>query len=189
MKRALLINGSPRPEGNNAYIIDIVENELRKKDVAVTRIEMSGDRIAPCIHCRECERQKGCVVEDPMSQVYGELDRSDIIVVSCPLYFNGVTAGFKALVDRCQAVWASKYVLGDSMIDRKKDRKGLFICTGGQPEDETDFTGALLVAEAFFRVSNVKIWNKMLVTDVEKRPVMGRGDVTGQVRRLAKELT
>jgi len=188
LRRALLINGSPHRNGNNALILDVIEKGLKENNVVTGRVEVSSHEIHPCIHCRECERQKGCVVQDDMTWTYEQLNRSDIIVVSCPIYFNGVSAQFKALVDRCQAIWASKYVLGDSMIDRQKERGGLFICTGGQPEGKSNFNGAVMVADMFFRVINVNKWDKLLISNVDSHPVKDRKDVLEQINITAKEL-
>ena len=172
MKNALIINGSPRMNGNNAFIIDIAVKMLNQEnDISISRIEVSENQLAPCTYCRSCEINKGCIINDDMQEIYDKLNRSEIFVVSCPLYFNGVSAQFKALVDRCQAIWASKYVLSDSMIVREKERKGLFVCTSGTSADKVSYDGAISVAHMFFRVINVRKHEHILIGDVDANPV------------------
>lgn len=124
-----------------------------------------------------------------MQRAYKEFDRSDIIVVSSPLYFNGITAQLKAIVDRCQAIWASKYVLKDPLINRNKKRKGLFICTAGQDQGNPDFSGALKVIEIFFRAVNVNEWNNFLISGVDTRPVWEREKLLQDIYHMANELS
>ncbi|GAJ23061.1 unnamed protein product, partial [marine sediment metagenome] len=66
--------------------------------------------------CLEAGR---CKIEDDMQMVYRELEDADRIVLASPIQFMGVTAQMKAMIDRCQALWARKYLLKLPPLDNK----------------------------------------------------------------------
>lgn len=188
LKKALLINGSPNRKGNNSVVLDAVEKGLEESDAEVHRIEAGLHSIYPCTHCRNCEQNKGCIIKDDMSWIYEKLNISDIIVVSSPIFFNGVAAQFKALVDRCQAIWASKYVLNYPIIDRNKRRKGFAVFTAGQPETRVDFRGAVSVVDMFFKTINTDKTGELFISNVDEKPVKERKELLGQAYRIGREL-
>ncbi|MEE9520871.1 MAG: flavodoxin family protein, partial [Dehalococcoidales bacterium] len=67
--------------------------------------------ITPCQHCDACLKKGECRIEDDMQMVYRELEQADRIVLASPVQFLGPSAQMKAMIDRCQALWARKYVL------------------------------------------------------------------------------
>jgi multimeric flavodoxin WrbA len=87
-------------------------------------------QIAPCRHCDGCQAEGQCVVQDEMQEVYPKLREADCLVLASPIHFMGLAAQVKALVDRCQAFWATKYVLKRPIAPGRK-RKGLFVAVGG----------------------------------------------------------
>ena len=66
--------------------------------------------IRPCQGCGGCYQTGQCVIRDDMDQVIAALEQMDAIVVASPVYFGGVTAQLKAVIDRCQPLWARKYI-------------------------------------------------------------------------------
>ena len=65
-------------------------------------------------------------LQDDMPKVYPRLLEADIIILASPIFFYGVTGWAKALIDRCQALWARKYELKDPDLGREgKKTKGI----------------------------------------------------------------
>ena len=60
-------------------------------------------RISPCIGCNSCFRQtdNSCCQKDDMPMVYDKLKHTDMLVIASPVYFYGISAQLKAVIDRC----------------------------------------------------------------------------------------
>ena len=101
-------------------------------------------------------RHRVMYYRDDMTDLYKQFDESDIIIVGSPLYFNSVTGITKIMIDRCQAFWSSKYILQKPSIDRNRPRIGVFACTAGAPHQESDYIGATVVMDLFFRAINTE---------------------------------
>lgn len=85
-----------------------------------------------CIDCGFCKKHKRCMLKDDIKFMYRYFDEADYILLASPLYFGGAPSKLKALIDRCQAIYHSKYTLFDSMIDTTKKRKAFNILMGGE---------------------------------------------------------
>ena len=67
-----------------------------------------------------------------MQQIYAELEQADVIVLASPVQFSGPPAAVKAMIDRCQCLWARKYVLKIPPLSRERKRKGFLISVGAR---------------------------------------------------------
>lgn len=85
-----------------------------------------------CIDCGFCKKHKRCMLKDDIKFMYRYFDEADYILLGSPIYFGGTPSKLKALIDRCQAIYHSKYTLRDSMIDTSKKRKAFNILMGGE---------------------------------------------------------
>ena len=77
-KRTIIINGSPRPNGNTAYLIDVLRGHLEGEVIEISAFR-SG--IAPCVDCRGCWETAKCVVKDGMQVIYDD-DFDNIVIAS-----------------------------------------------------------------------------------------------------------
>ena len=105
------ILGSPRIGGNVDLLLDAALQGAQEAGATVEKIVLNDLSIRPCQACGGCNETGRCVLRDDMDQVYAALARLDGLVLATPVYFGGVTAQTKAMIDRCQALWARKYLL------------------------------------------------------------------------------
>jgi multimeric flavodoxin WrbA len=106
------------------------------------------------------------VIRDDMDTIYPKLLEADRIIVASPMFFYGVTGQLKALIDRCQATWARKYVLKQKLSE--KERKGAFIAIGATKGKQL-FDGSILVIKYFFQAIDVQYVDELLVRGVDKK--------------------
>ena len=107
-----------------------------------------------------------------MEKIYPKLLESDIIVLASPIFFYGVTAWAKALIDRSQALWAKKYLLKDPSLGKEgRKRKGFFISVGATKGQKV-FEGAILTVKYFFDTFNAEYAGELLFRGVD-----GKGDI------------
>ena len=100
--KVLLLNGSPRKDGNTESLVKAFEQGA-KKHGEVEIINVCDININPCKGCDYCLNSEGhaCVQKDGMSEIYKKLQTADVLVVASPVYFYSLSAQLKALIDRC----------------------------------------------------------------------------------------
>jgi multimeric flavodoxin WrbA len=104
-----------------------------------------------------------------MQKVYPRLLESDVVILASPIFFYGVTAWAKALIDRSQAFWARKYLLKDPSLGKEgKKRKGFFISVGATKGPRV-FEGAVLTVKYFFDVLNAEYLGELVYRGVEAK--------------------
>ncbi len=128
MVKILAIFGSPRRGGNTDRLLEAFLAGPAPGTIECTRVAVSETDCAPCTGCQECDREGRCVLNDGMQPVYRWIEDADLVVLASPVYFYGLTAQAKAVVDRAQAFWARKYRLGERAAGTKA---GFLIAAGG----------------------------------------------------------
>ena len=107
------LQGSPRKRGNTDSFMADFMNEAARAGASVKTIQTARAGVVPCKGCGYCETHGTCVIaDDPMStDIYGLIRQADLVVVASPVYFYGISAQLKVLIDRCQTLWSRKYVV------------------------------------------------------------------------------
>lgn len=109
-KKVLIINGSPRANGNTDVLADALATGARRAGHAAEAVTIRSLNIKPCIGCYGCAAKKGdpCVQKDDMKEIYTRFDEAQVIVFASPLYWWQLTAQMKTVIDRLFAVAASR---------------------------------------------------------------------------------
>ena len=123
-----------------------------------------------CTACGACEKTGYCRIKDDMTPIYEEFNKSTGTITVSPMYFSSVSTKVKTVVDRTQAFFASKYILKKPSIDTKKERRGMFIAVGGQPEYENQFLGGQIVMDLFFKSINTKLIENVYMSNSDEVP-------------------
>ena len=155
--KVLGLFGSPRRGGNTDLLLEKMLKGARSQGAEIERIFLSDWDISGCRECRSCEATGNCVVQDQMQEIYPKLLKANHIILASPIFFYGVTAQAKRMIDRCQALWARKYVLKKSSLGEKgtTPRKGWFLSVAGSRGAKV-FEGAILTVKYFFDALNVE---------------------------------
>ena len=166
--KILVFLGSPRKKGNSEMAAQTVVDQLIKEiGGEVEYVRLAAEDISPCIACGGCEKTGECIVRDDMIDLYGRLDKADLIFLAAPTYFYGLSAQIKRFIDRIQARWSRKYLLKSSF--RKEDiRRGYLICTAATHGKKL-FDGSVLVAKSFFDAIDVPYGGSLLIRGVDER--------------------
>jgi multimeric flavodoxin WrbA len=166
--RVLGIAGSPRRGGNTDLLLAEVMEGAASKGAETKTIVLNKIKITPCQHCDACFEAGVCKIKDDMQKVYKELERADRIVLASPVHFMGVTAQTKAMIDRCQALWARKYILKKPPLGDRRERKGLFIAVGGMKLANL-FEPSLATVKALFKVLDIEYAGDLLFPGVDEK--------------------
>ena len=168
------ISTSPRRHGNTEILLDEVLRGAREAGGSVEKMVMQDLKIAPCRECERCIEAGQCVVQDDTQMMYSKLIETDRLAFASPIFFMGLCAQAKALVDRGQALWTKKYVRKESVVSpgRTPARKGLFISVGGT-RGETLFKCAQLTMKYFFDVLEMQYAANLTFGRID-----GKGEIT-----------
>lgn len=105
--KVIAFNGSGRKDGNTALLVNTVLNELSKQGIETEFIQLAGRAPQGCLACYKCfenKDQKCAVTADNLNEYLAKMINADGIVLGSPVYFTDVTAGIKALIERCGMV-------------------------------------------------------------------------------------
>ena len=108
-KNILILNGSPRANGNTAAMVDAMIAGAKGAGHSAEKVDIRLLDIKPCTGCYGCAAGKGdpCIQKDEMKKIYAGLDRADVVVFASPLYWWQFTAQMKTVIDRLFAVAAA----------------------------------------------------------------------------------
>jgi multimeric flavodoxin WrbA len=177
--KVLGLFGSPRRGGNTEILLEEVLKGAEREGAEIERLYLSNLKITPCTECHGCDETGDCVILDEMQKIYPKLLEADIIILASPVFFYGVTAWAKTLIDRSQALWAKKYLVNDpSMGNRGKRRKGFFISVGATKGQKV-FEGAILTVKYFFDALNVEYTGELVYRGVD-----GKGEILKHPKAL-----
>jgi multimeric flavodoxin WrbA len=103
-KKILILNGSPKKDGNTAAMVDWFCQGAKSKgaDIEIVRTANLKYKTTGCISCRVCQTSEKyeCCVKDEASPVLAEMANVDVIVFATPLYFFAASAQTKLVMDR-----------------------------------------------------------------------------------------
>ena len=115
--KVLGIMGSPRIKSNTDLLLDEALKGAQSQGAESEKIIVDKLKIAPCREYYGCLRDGNCVIRDDMDDIYPKLLDADVIIIASPIFFYGLTAQLKALIDRSQALWARRYILKQNLPD------------------------------------------------------------------------
>lgn len=165
---ALGLQGSPRKKGNTEILLDMFMAVLAGKGFETQVLEVCRRRIEPCKELTVCEKKGICPIQDDMTdEIYGLLRRADIIVAASPVFFYNVTSQLKALIDRCQTLWARKYML--KLNDPGHLTRRGFVLAVGATSGKQLFDGLNLTAKYFFDAVSADFTGSLTYRRMESR--------------------
>ncbi len=105
-KKIVILNGSPRKNGNTAELVKAFTEGAESAGHTVTCFQLQNMEIHPCLGC--CGGGKDfsspCVQKDGMDKIYPAYREADVVVLASPLYYWTISGQLKAAFDRLFAV-------------------------------------------------------------------------------------
>ena len=100
--KILVLNGSPRPNGNTAAMVKTFKDAAEAAGHQVVAFNVCKMNIKGCLACEYCHG-KGhgeCVQKDDMQEVYTALKDAEMLVLAAPIYYHGISGQLKCVIDR-----------------------------------------------------------------------------------------
>ena len=98
--KILGISASPRALGNTEILIEEALAGARTEGAEAELFSLAGKEIRPCDSCGACHKTGKCHIQDDMQVVYEKMAEADGIIFGTPIYFYGMAAQLKTLIDR-----------------------------------------------------------------------------------------
>ncbi|MBO4875952.1 MAG: flavodoxin family protein [Bacteroidales bacterium] len=98
--KILLINGSPRANGNTAIALHEMEKVFATEGVETEYIQVGNKPIRGCMACGACANAGKCVFDDIVNEVAPKFEQCDGIVLGSPVYYASANATLVAFLDR-----------------------------------------------------------------------------------------
>jgi multimeric flavodoxin WrbA len=161
------ISASPRLNGNSDLLLREALAGAESGGAQTEYLRLVDFKIAPCIECNACYKTGTCVVKDDYHIISAKMLEADRLIFATPIFFMAVCAQAKALIDRCQCLWAHKYVLKKPLITAVgRDRRAMVIAVGGSKSKKM-FDCIRLTMKYFFDALDINYAANLFVNKVE----------------------
>lgn len=141
--KIVILNGSARKGNTYAAVSAFAEAAACGNEIDI--IETDKVNVSPCRGCGACGCTKGCVAKDDSNQIVDRIVSADLIVFASPIYWWGLTAQIKIVIDKCYCKAA--YL--------KNKKVGLILCAGA-PTDDEEYD---LIKKQFDQMAEYLSWN------------------------------
>lgn len=115
--KILILTGSPR-KGGNTDMLAKAFFEGAKTDNDVEIISVRDVDVAPCIGCNSCFTRENnrCFRNDSMAEIYQKMSNADMLVIASPVYFYGISAQLKNIIDRCHTPMRKNFAIKNTAL-------------------------------------------------------------------------
>lgn len=184
--KVLGISASPRFKGNSDLLLRrALEASGSEEDpeavsgVQTEYLRLHDFTISPCVECNSCFTTGECRIKDDYQILMRKMLECDRLIFATPVFFMSVCAQAKLLVDRCQCLWARKYILQAPVRQTAGPaREALVIAVGGSKSKKM-FESIRLTMKYYFDALDFHYFANLFVNNIE-----GKGEIRGRPRAL-----
>lgn len=98
--KVLMINGSPRMDGNTGIALKEMEKVFLQEGIEVETVQVGNQAVRGCVACGYCGKNGRCVFDDIVNELAPKFEEADGLVVASPVYYASANATLVAVLDR-----------------------------------------------------------------------------------------
>ncbi len=98
--KVLMINGSPRKDGNTSIALEEMRKTFEAEGVETEIVRVGNQNVRGCIACGRCGETGKCVFDDVVNELAPKFQAADGLVVASPVYYASANATLIAVLDR-----------------------------------------------------------------------------------------
>ncbi|WP_405276234.1 flavodoxin family protein [Methanobrevibacter sp.] len=98
--KILVLKGSPNINGSSAMLADNFIKGATEAGHSIEEIDVAHSNVSPCTGCVHCGYEGECILSDDMDEIREMVLNSDMLVFVTPLYYYGMSAQLKTVIDR-----------------------------------------------------------------------------------------
>lgn len=96
----LILNASPRPEGNTTIAVNEMVKIFVVEGIGVKVIRIGNKDIRGCVACNSCSGSGKCIFDDEVNEIAKDFEAADGLVVASPVYYASANSTLTACLDR-----------------------------------------------------------------------------------------
>lgn len=178
-KKIVILNGSPRKNGNTANLIKAFTEDAQSAGHSVTEFFLDGMTIHGCKGCFGGNSNKvcPCVQKDDMARIYPAVKECDVIVLASPLYYWNMSGQLRTAVDRLFALEE-----GDENLLRGHGRSSVLLMAaeGTGFEEVLHYYNNLTHYLKWNNLGHVLAGGNMKVGDIAGKPALHEAESLGK---------
>lgn len=179
MKKILILNGSPRKNGNTSELVKYFTNGAEGAGNEVTTFFLRSMNIHGCLGCfgGHSDRECPCVQNDDMKDIYPEIKKADVIVFASPLYYWNISGYLKNAIDRLFALEE-----GGQQLLRGNGKSGILLMAaeGNAFEDAHTYFDHLTGHLRWRNLGSVLAGRNMQAGDIKNKPELEKAYQLGK---------
>lgn len=176
--KIVVLNGSPRKNGNTARMIESFREKAEKRGARVIVFNAAMSNIGGCHACETCFKSgKACTYDDDFNTIAPDILDADGVVFACPTYWYSFPGQIKNVIDKLYS-----FCVGEKDIAGKKC--GLICCC-----EEEDLDVMEGISKPLDRIAGLMKWDivgKVLVPGVLEEGAVEKTDGCVQASQLAE---
>lgn len=98
--KVLILNGSPKANGNTAIAIREMVSVFEAEGVEAEVVQVGNQAIRGCVACGACGKLGKCAIDDAVNEIAPKFEAADGLVLASPVYYASANATLVALLDR-----------------------------------------------------------------------------------------
>lgn len=98
--KVLIINGSPRINGNSSKLIEEMKNIFVKEEIEIDVYQIGNKVIRGCMACGYCYQHGECVFKDDVNDLAKRFEEADGLIITSPVYYGSANGTLISLLDR-----------------------------------------------------------------------------------------
>jgi multimeric flavodoxin WrbA len=98
--KVVIINGSPRQEGNTAIAIKEMARVFKKENIDYEIYQIGNKNIRGCVGCGSCRSTGRCIFNDVVNEISADFAEADGLIIATPVYYASANATLIACLDR-----------------------------------------------------------------------------------------
>ena len=187
--RVLGISTSPRENSNSDLLLRQVLSGASSAGAEAEYLRLCKFNISPCSACGACYVTGECPVQDDFPAVLPKIIAADRIIFATPIFFMSVCAQAKALIDRCQCLWATKYILKRPIVGpREISRLAMVIAVGGKKGNK-GFDCIRLMMKYYLDTIDMGYFANLFISNVDEAgKITDNAEAMQEAVRLGTEL-
>ena len=98
--KVLMINGSPRKDGNTSLALAEMEKVFAKNGIETEIVQVGAMTIRGCIACGSCAKTGKCIFDDAVNETAQKFAEADGLVIASPVYYASANGTLVSFIDR-----------------------------------------------------------------------------------------
>ena len=172
--KVLGLHFSPRLNGSSRALLDEFGRGVEEAGSGFKLLSVAEvGPVAGCRECNSCNKDGKCAISDDMDVFYEAFEDAVKVVVATPVFFYDIPAQGKAVIDRAQAYWARRYVLG-RFREGREGAKGFLLGVGATRGKDLFMPASLAVKYFFDALALPKIFESLFFRKIETPDALTR---------------